>query len=50
MPARDKDGDEGFETLIKRVRDAWRDNRKELDRDAENLSNAAAESLQQNQV
>ena len=41
MPARDKDGDEGFETLIKRVRDAWRDNRKELDRDAENLSNAA---------
>jgi uncharacterized protein YyaL (SSP411 family) len=41
MAARDKDGDEGFETLIKRVRDAWRDNRKELDRDAENLSNAA---------
>ncbi len=41
MPARDKDGDEGFESLIKRVRSAWRDNRKELDRDAENLSNAA---------
>ena len=39
--ARDKDGDEGFETLLKRIRAAWRDNRKELEQDAANLSTAA---------
>jgi uncharacterized protein YyaL (SSP411 family) len=41
MPPRDKDGDEGFATLIGRVRAAWRDNRAELERDAKNLSTAA---------
>ena len=41
LPARDKDGDEGFETLLKRIRAAWRDNRKELEQDAANLSEAA---------
>jgi len=41
MPPRDRDGDEGFATLIARVRAAWRDNRKELEHDAENLAAAA---------
>ncbi|MBI1324562.1 DUF255 domain-containing protein [bacterium] len=41
MPPRDKDGDEGFATLIARVRAAWRDNRAELERDASNLATAA---------
>lgn len=41
LPPRDKEGGEGLETLVKRVKDAWRDNRKELERDAENLSAAA---------
>ncbi len=41
MPPRDKDGDEGFESLLKRVRDAWRDHRAELEKDSKNLSDAA---------
>ncbi len=41
MPPRDRDGDEGFATLIARVRAAWRDNRAELERDASNLASAA---------
>jgi uncharacterized protein YyaL (SSP411 family) len=41
LPPRDKDGDEGFESVMKRVRDAWRDHRGELEKDAKNLSDAA---------
>jgi uncharacterized protein YyaL (SSP411 family) len=41
MPPRDKDGEEGFATLIKRVQAAWRDNRADLEKDATNLASAA---------
>ncbi|MFM1801252.1 MAG: hypothetical protein RJA81_604, partial [Planctomycetota bacterium] len=41
LPPRDREGVEGFESLLIRVRDAWRDHRPELLKDAENLTSAA---------
>jgi uncharacterized protein len=45
FPPADRDGAEGFPTLLKRVADAWRDQRPALERDAERLSQVVRRSL-----
>ena len=45
FPPTDRDGNEGFPGLLKRVGDAWRDQRKEIERDATRLSDMVKRSL-----
>jgi uncharacterized protein len=45
FPPRNRDNAEGFPTLLDRVYEAWRDHRKEIDRDADTLTEAARRAL-----
>jgi uncharacterized protein YyaL (SSP411 family) len=45
FPPADRDGAEGFPSLLGRVSEAWRDHRAEINRDAERLSEVVRRSL-----
>ena len=45
FPPADRDGMEGFPTLLSRVADAWRDQRPEIERDADRLSAVVRKGL-----
>ncbi|MFO0909926.1 MAG: DUF255 domain-containing protein [Isosphaeraceae bacterium] len=45
FPPKDRDGLEGFPSMVQRVLEAWRDHRAEIERDAERLSSLVRRSL-----
>ncbi len=44
LPPHDREGNPGFDTLLEKIHEAWRDHRAELDRDADTLTEAVRTS------